>query len=530
MNISNAIKQSLLKRITSGLGYSYEVSVTRRMWERFCHVDNPAPSSLYGRMMAFLGCGLEGVGRVVCNSFFYKAVMLLKSLWLRLIRGSLVFSGRYSLKLHQWVLVLFALYLPLEYGIRNYVKIPLVVSAWEELFIIGVILFVVWRRSLKNTLSIGRQSPLDIYIILYVAAAFFLMCFVAPYPAIAFDGFRAQITYLIWFFLIIRLVEDYEDFEIAYHAFLFVAVALCLHGIYQYLVAVEIPASWVTKTEMGVRTRVFSLTGSPNIFGAFIVMSAPLAAGLVYYSRRIWVKLTYAGVTGMMCLCLLFTFSRGAWVGIIVAVMIFSLYMDRRLLLLLGGGIAIILVAVPSITGRLTYLFTSDYAEASAIGGRSLRWETGRMLLLENNPWFGFGLGRFGGAVAMNNQVLDKTDDFEYFYMDNYYLKTMVEMGYLGILIYLLLLAAFVVWGIRAIYRSGQGFNRGMGQGVSEPLKRSIGDPRVLAVSIFSGMCGVLVHCYFENIFEVPYMMSYFWGLAALLMYIGFFNQRLPSR
>ena len=49
---------------------------------------------------------------------------------------------------------------------------------------------------------------------------------------------------------------------------------------------------------------------------------------------------------------------------------------------------------------------------------------------------------------------------------------------------------------------------------------------RVLAVSMFAGMCGVLVHCYFENIFEVPYMMAYFWSMAAAVMYLGYFRKR----
>ena len=36
----------------------------------------------------------------------------------------------------------------------------------------------------------------------------------------------------------------------------------------------------------------------------------------------------------------------------------------------------------------------------------------------------------------------------------------------------------------------------------------------------------MLVHCYFENIFEEPYMMAYFWMMAAMLVYLGFFRQR----
>lgn len=527
----NAWQWGLLGRLTETFHKSYETSRTKKAWEAFCSVENPAPLSWYGKFMHWMGRKLEAIGKVLAAGLIYKFIIWLKGLYFRITRDSLVFGRIHKLNLHQWALVVFMLYLPLEYGIRNYIRIPLVVSAWEEGFILVVFLFVLWKRALRKTTAVHRQSPIDGYILLYIATAFFLMSFVAPHPVIALEGFRAQVEYIIWFFLILRLVETDRDFKVAYYTFLGMAVLLCLHGIYQYAIAVEIPATWVSQTEMGVRTRVFSLTGSPNIFGAFIVMSAPLAAGLIYYSKRPLVKLFFLGVTGMMCLCLLFTFSRGAWVGIVVAVVLFALYVDRRLLLVLGGSVAAVLVFVPSITSRLTYLFTSDYAEASAVGGRALRWETGRMLLLENNPWLGFGLGRFGGAVAMNNQVLDKTEEFEYFYMDNYYLKTMVEMGYLGIIIFALLLAAFLIWGLRAIYRSGQQSGLyGNSKEIRGPLKKAVGNPQVLAVSIFCGLCGVLVHCYFENIFEVPYMMAYFWGMAALLMYMGFFRQRFPSR
>ncbi len=265
-------------------------------------------------------------------------------------------------------------------------------------------------------------------------------------------------------------------------------------------------------------------------------MLAPLAAGLIYLSENAWQKFPFRCFTGMMCLCLLFTFSRGAWVGMAVAVMIFACYVDRRLLAIMGTAVAAVLVFVPSITSRLTYLFTSDYAEASAVGGRAVRWETGRLLLSENNPWLGFGLGRFGGAVAMNNKLLDETEEFSYFYMDNYYLKTMVEMGYIGIIFFVILLAALLIWGLRAIYQSGRGYSRTELPCLEEeknhakrmkndPLTRAVGNPKLMAIGIFSGLCGVLVHCYFENVFEEPYMMAYFWGLAAGLMYLGFFRK-----
>jgi O-antigen ligase len=254
---------------------------------------------------------------------------------------------------------------------------------------------------------------------------------------------------------------------------------------------------------MGVRTRVFSILDSPNVMGSFMVMIAPICVGFTYKARNMLAKILLWGGAGIMCLACVFTFSRGAWLGMAVAVFIFSLYRDRRLLGLaaLCAGIA---VFIPEIANRITYLFTSDFAEASAAGGRTQRWTVGMDLLIKNKPWLGFGLGRFGGAVAMQNQVIEGLD---YFYMDNYYLKTLVEMGYLGFAAYLLLIFSFLWNGMRSIFRvhRGGGFD--------------------LEIGVFAGLCGVLAHCLFENIFEVPYMNAYFWGLAAFLIWAGFLRK-----
>jgi O-antigen ligase len=159
-------------------------------------------------------------------------------------------------------------------------------------------------------------------------------------------------------------------------------------------------------------------------------------------------------------------------------------------------------VFIPQVTNRITYLFTSDYAEASQRAGRAGRWDFGIDLLIKNNPWLGFGMGRFGGAVAMQNQDIEGMD---YFYMDNYYLKNLVELGYIGFAIYALVLVFLIWYGVRCIFMVKK--------------EKAVSD---ISVGIFASMTGVMVHCYFENIFEVPYMNAYFWGMAALLLWTGF--------
>ena len=491
---------------------AYPDSRFRRLWDGFC--ASPictAANSRYARVIAALRRFVERLGDAAAQSLIYRICLAIWKPVSTFLGGGVIGRVCRFFGVRGLLLVCLAMYLPLDYFIRNVIPIAFIGSVWDECLMLAAFAYILWHTAMRRAPLQTRATPVDAYLLLFIGVGFFLMCAVSPYPSIALDGYRAVVQYLFWFFLVTRLIEDDRDFAIFYGALLAMAVPIALHGIYQYIIAAPIPAGWVSQTEESVRTRVYSLTGSPNIMGSLLVLFAPMAAGLAYYCKTMWVKVLAIGVTGMMCLCCIFTFSKGAWGGLAVAVIVFAIFLDRRLIALMAVAGAGALLAIPSIASRITYMFTADYMEASQRAGRMVRWETGLNLLHESNPWLGFGLGRFGGAVAMQNKIIEETDTFEYFYMDNYYLKTLVEMGYLGLIFFIILLIGMVLWCLRAIGRTGY---------------TQTDRTRVLAVSMFAGMCGVLVHCYFENIFEVPYMMAYFWSMAAAVLYLGYFRKR----
>ena len=484
MNIKKLLKGSLLLSGDGALQDKYEESKTKLVWDRFASAEDPAQSSIYRKPF----------------------------MWLEKI-----FNRSLSWPVDKLVCFLFAFYLPIEYVIRNVLGIAILSSVWEELFICAGI-FVIYLKG-----RFDRVSSVEVSLLLYIGACLLLCLINRPFPSVAFPGFRAQVEYVIWFFIMIRLIDTKNTARWIVWLFAGIVFVMCLHGIYQYIIAVPVPASWTSQTESAVRTRVFSITGSPNIFGDMIVMAAPSVAALMYYCKKPIEKLAALCCTGIMCICILFTFSKGAWVGLIVAVIVFAMYCDKRIILAMTGGIAAVLIAVPSIVSRIAYLFTSDYQEAALRGGRAMRWALGRSLLAESNKWLGFGLGRYGGAVAMNNQLLDKTEEFAYYYLDNYYMKTLVEAGYIGLIFFLLCIAVLLIFGARSCHRAGMGYKADRS---IDPLFRNIGNDKIICAGIFSGLCGVLVHCYFENIFEEPYMMAYFWGLAAVLIYFGYHERK----
>ena len=515
-------RYSGLHRLFAWFRRVYADSFSRRLWSAWGHTADAAEKSRYRLCMGRLRQGLERVGDIFRQGLIWRWLEAVRWAYLRLSGCSRILSLINRLSARQWLLLAFAWYLPIEFLIRDLAGLELLASFWEEAFMALAVVAVLWRIALRRSKSLGRQTTLDAWLLLFMAVGFLLMSVNRPYPQVALPGYRIVVQYMLWYFIVIRLLEDDSDLKVLLAAFVIMLAFLSLHGVYQYAIGVPIPETWTSISEAGVRTRVFSLTGSPNILGCLLVLLTPLAAAGLYYFHDRRAKLASLALVLVSMLALLFTFSRGAWLGMMLAVAVFSLFVDGRLLALMGTGAAAILALVPSITSRITYLFSSDYAKLTAVGGRAFRWATGLRLLHEGNPWLGFGLGMFGGAVAMNNKLLDETKVFYYFYMDNYYLKTLVEMGYLGFIFYVLLLAAVLYMGVKAIQRSDRPYS----DSASDALVRAEGNMRLWAVAIFSGVCGVLLHCYFENIFEEPYMSSYFWGLVAALIYMGFFRQK----
>jgi O-antigen ligase len=257
------------------------------------------------------------------------------------------------------------------------------------------------------------------------------------------------------------------------------------------------PSTWIDTLEKGIRTRAFSIIGSPNILGSLMVLLIPVSIGFICSETRTLKKLAFAGMTFIMTLCLVVTYSRGAWIGFAVAMAVLALMIDKRLLIPAALGAVAVFIFVPSVGDRLVYLISPQYMKSSLTAGRAIRWLTG-LKMLKENPLLGVGLGRFGGAVAMTNKLPGT------FYMDNYFLKTAVEMGLIGLTAFCVLIYNALAWSFRAL--------------------RNLANTRSLrpAQGALAGMIGVVIHNFVENVFEVPMMVTYFWLFAAIIIFLGY--------
>ncbi len=387
-----------------------------------------------------------------------------------------------------WGMVLFPI---IDYLLRNVESLEALAGPWDKLLLLFIAVTWPLQMALRGKIT-WRRTMMDMPILIFIGIILFLFFIRSPDASLAMEGARVYIEYLFWYFAATNLITNRRQLDALATGLIAVTTLLALIGIYQYIVGVEIPASWVDQAEAGVRTRVFSLVTSPNVLGSLLVLFIPMTISrIINLKHKLHGQLIYAACLAAMLACLIFTYSRGAWLALVAALALYSfMYSPKMLLMMTLGGLAG-LKFVPGIGSRLSYMLSADYLVSSQRAGRLDRWGIA-LDRLKENPWFGEGLGRFGGAVAARRIPGS-------FYVDNFYLKTAVESGLIGLLA--------LVWLLLNAFRLGL-----------DTVRRLTDDKtRLLAVGMLAGLIGVILHNGVENIFEVPMMVSYFWFVTGML-------------
>lgn len=371
-----------------------------------------------------------------------------------------------------------------DYALRLHGVHPLG-AVWDKLVLI-ILAVVALSRFLAGVRP--KQFPWTRFAVLFLLYGLALMFAGLAHPVIALEGYRMDVYYILYPMLLPFLVAA-EDVPRLLHVAVLVAILIAFDGVYQYAVATPIPANWTDVNEH-VRSRVFSVFGSPNELGSYMALMTPFVAGMAWSERNRWRKILYT-VGVVLCIATLaFTYTRGAWMALALAMVIMAVLVDRRLLLvLIVLGIGAFFL--PPVHHRIADLFSPVYILKASQGGRIERWAQA-FSVMSGNPLFGTGLGQYGGAVASDYNLS--------LYSDNYYAKTLGEMGIVGLTLFLTMHLALFRDLFRFVLRKAPKVNR------------------FAVVGAVTGLLAVLLHNSIENVFEDAQMVSIYFVYAVLLL------------
>ncbi len=195
----------------------------------------------------------------------------------------------------------------------------------------------------------------------------------------------------------------------------------------------------------GLDNRVYGTFGHPNVLGFYLVCVINFLLLYQLSKQAAQRSLLYPWLIGIGVVMLLFTYTRGAWIGFAVLQIIVGwVYYRKALLTVVGVGLGLLLgwqilntLAISTFNYNLNNIdllqrLTSRDEEADSVDWRLEVFQTMAPKTI-SSPLLGYGLGNF---VTLRKQGdLGLFDDPE---AHNDYLRLTIESGFIGITIYLL--------------------------------------------------------------------------------------------
>jgi putative inorganic carbon (HCO3(-)) transporter len=201
--------------------------------------------------------------------------------------------------------------------------------------------------------------------------------------------------------------------------------------------------------------------GGPLAYGsnqtaAFLAQFALFFWGFAEFLKRKKFKLLSYGLVVLTLFATMYTFSRGAYLAVLVSVFVLGVLKDRKLLLILGVFLLTWETVVPTaVHQRVTMTEnTNGQLEASAQERVNL-WQNAWQAIT-HSPIVGTGFATF----QMGEHVDNLKDTH------NWYVKVMVETGIIGLILALIMLQQILAVSFRLFRRARDPLYRGLGLGL----------------------------------------------------------------
>ncbi len=314
---------------------------------------------------------------------------------------------------------------------------------------------------------------------------------------VALFALRVLFQPLLFYYLGFLFPKNRRWLQGAMAVFIGASVALALHGLYQFASHAPMPASWIDVRETGIGTRAYSIVQNPNGLGAFLLLGTIVSLSLALGRGLPGIRRAWAGAACLIQLAgVAVTFSRGAWIGLAAGILALLIVAYRRYLAPVVAAAVVAWFVMPrTFVNRLTFALSSAYLTKSMAAGRLYVWKMS-LQYMASHPWFGVGLGTFGGTAAV-------TYGYGRLWVDNFYLQLGAEGG--------LLLLAFFLW---ILLRGAKGLVKAHAVG-RDPYVRA------LCAGTFGAFVAVAVANVTASVWETLVVGVGFWFLAGLATSAG---------
>ena len=336
-------------------------------------------------------------------------------------------------------------------------------------------------------------APINRYVMLYAGVYLVGTIFSVNLRTSLLPGLLS-VAFMLFAVVLYNAVTQRKQLDTLILLLVLAATAVALYGILQYLFGWGYQsAAWVDSDMFsGISFRVPSTLDNPNMLGQYLILMIPLGgAGLL--SAKTWTsRAFYLVCCGILCVCMILTFSRGAWLGLLFAGALFFLMLSPRLILLAPFALVALYFVLPDTV-------ISRFTSIGNMGDNSTSYRVyiwmGTLAMLKDYWMCGIGPGDGAFNVVYPAYSYSGIDAP---HAHNLFLQIMCDAGIVALVVFLLVLFVYARMMCVAIAREKEWKSR------------------VLQIALLSGVGGFLVQAMTDYSFYNYRVMFLFWAYLAL--------------
>lgn len=271
-----------------------------------------------------------------------------------------------------------------------------------------------------------------IFMLLMVSGGLVAASFASVKPMLVY------VAFMVGYFLVVNLIRSPEWFRRCLAGVVCSCTLVGLYGLYQNFFGL-VSQTWQDSDMFGtIEGRVVSTFENPNVLAEYLIMVLPLVLALFLNTDQPKKKLSMVIAGGIIGGCLIYTWSRGAWLGFLIGIVIFLLMYSRHTMTFMLFGC----LGIPFLPFVLPESITQRFLSIGNLGDSSTSYRV--------NIWR--GVGKMIGDYWQTGVGIG-TDSFRCVYplyslsgiesaphSHNLYLQILVEIGIVGLVIFLVLL------------------------------------------------------------------------------------------
>ena len=419
-------------------------------------------------------------GRFRERGLFFRLYLvklrILRKLWCAL-RLDKFFADSIFIKPWIWVIATMAL-LPL---------LPTMAVLGITLLAAGSLLLAMLQNPARGLVYSAVSKYVWFYMFVYGLATL-----VSVTPRASLNVGLITIAFVLFYHVLISGIETRRQLRFLIGALAFVGAIVSVYGIWQFFNPANYAEAWLDSEMFEFNMRVFSTFGNPNVLGMYFLLVIPLNFAGLIISKTNRGRLYFLGAGGLMCLCLVLTYSRGAYLGLLIAAAIFLVLLDRRFIV--PGILAVILIFLAMPGAILERFFSIGDLGDTSTSYRVFIW-LGTISMLRDYWFSGVGPGEAAWAQVYPayafSQIIAP-------HSHNLFLQIMVDAGAPGLAVFLGALYQYFKATFAALRRKVQG------------------EQRVLVIAGIASVAGFLVQGMTDYTFYNYRVMLFFWGVLAI--------------